>query len=78
MRNSSRAENSMMLSASKMPRASAEKIDELFGRRLTRSFGPDMAAAAVQLQRLLCQFSTHLYKFSGSHQSLLVSGSVLI
>jgi hypothetical protein len=47
MRNSSRAANYMMLGASKMPRASAEKTDEMFGRCLTRSFGPDMAAAAT-------------------------------
>ena len=37
----------MMLNASRMPRASAERIDELFGRRLTRSVGPVMAAAAT-------------------------------
>jgi hypothetical protein len=29
-----------------MPRAFAENIDEMFGRRSTRSFGPEMAAAA--------------------------------
>ena len=35
-----------MLSANKMPRASIEKIEELFGI-LMRSFGPDMVAAAT-------------------------------
>lgn len=41
MRNSSRA------AKLEMPRASAEKTDEMFGRRLTRSFWPDVAAAAT-------------------------------
>ena len=47
MKDSSQADNFMMLSASKMPRASVESIYELFGRRLTRSIVADMAAAAT-------------------------------
>ena len=73
MRNSSRAADSMMLSASRMPRASAEKIEELFGRRLTRSVGPDMAAAAtaapafdpsVLILWKLSKFSSNSFKFN--------------
>ena len=37
----------MIFKASCMAHASADKIDELSGSRLTRSVAPDMAAAAT-------------------------------
>ena len=49
MRKLAKAENSMMLSATTMPHASAEEMDELFNIRFLRSSGADMAAAGLSM-----------------------------
>ena len=77
MKNQSKAENSMMLSSNITPRASAEKIDELFGRRLTRSSWHDMVAATIAPAFNPCSLETSKsasiafsfeLKTSGEHQ----------